>query len=226
MEVYKTEEEQLEAFKRWLRDNGRQVLLGILTAAVVAFGIYSWQQRQMHQREAASIAYENLLHAARQLDAQNDNDTLATAQHLADSLKSDFANSAYAQFAALFNAKIAVQQNDLARAESELRWVLDHKPVQEIKATTQLRLARVLHAKGDDNGALALLDGDVGSYGAAYLQLRGDIELARGNIGASKAAYAKAQELERKMTTPINDPLLDMKLRDLQAGEPTPEQGA
>jgi predicted negative regulator of RcsB-dependent stress response len=58
------------------------------------------------------------------------------------------------------------------------------------------------------------------------LQLRGDIELARGNIDASKAAYAKAQELERKMTTPINDPLLDMKLRDLQAGEPTPEQGA
>lgn len=227
MEVYRTEEEQLEAIKRWLRDNGRQVVLGILTAAVVAFGVYSWQQRQLHQREAASVAYENLLHAANQLDVQANSDTIATARHLADSLKTDFPNLAYAQFAALFNAKIAIQQNDLAGAESELRWVLDHKPSPEIKATTQLRLARVLHAKGDDNAALVLLDGnDVGSYGGAYMQLRGDIELARGNIEASKTAYEKAQELERKMATPVNDPLLDMKLRDLQVGEIPSAQGA
>jgi predicted negative regulator of RcsB-dependent stress response len=227
VEVYKTEEEQFEALKRWLRENGRQLLLGVLTAAVAAFGVYSWQQRQIHQREAASVMYENLLQSVRQLETQSDSEKIATARHHADTLKKDFENSSYAQFAALFNAKLAVQQNDLPRAEAELRWVLEHKPSPEIKAITQLRLARVLHAKGEGDAALALLEEkNAGSYAAAFMQVRGDIELARGNADAAKTAYQKARDLERAMTTPVNDPLLEMKLRDLQPEEKAAEQGA
>jgi hypothetical protein len=45
--------------------------------------------------------------------------------------------------------------------------------------------------------------------------LKGDIASASGDFAAARAAYEKAQELERKQTNPINDPLLEMKLRDL-----------
>lgn len=228
MEVYKTEEEQLEALKKWFRDNGRHLITGALVAAVAAFGIYSWQQRQQHRADTASLEYQNLLQAARIIDANamsgaatdanKRKEQLATARHLAETLKTEFESSTYAQFAALLKAKLAVDENDLAQAETELQWVLKHKPSADIKALTQLRLARVLHAKGDDNAALAQLDeAAAGGFASAYLQLKGDIAQARGDIEAARAAYLRAQELEKKMSSPISDPVLEMKLRDLPA---------
>jgi predicted negative regulator of RcsB-dependent stress response len=216
VEVYQSEDEQVEALKRWFRENGRSLLIGALAAGLLVFAAYSWQLRQQRQQEAASVDYQNLIEAMQQLENKSTPEALATARHLADTLKTDFGSTAYAQFAALFNAKLAVQNNDLAQAEAELRWVLDHKPAQEIKLLAQLRLARVLHAKGDNAGALALLDdSNAGGYAAAFLQMKGDIANAGGDYSAARSAYEKAQELERKQANPVNDPLLDMKLRDL-----------
>jgi predicted negative regulator of RcsB-dependent stress response len=220
--AYQTEEEQVEALKAWFRDNGRHLLIGMLVAAVAAFGIFSWQQRQQHRAETASVDYQNLLDAIRAIDTNagdvaKSKEQLATARHLAETLKTDFESSTYAQFAALLKARLAVEENDLAQAESELKWVIEHKPAAEIKALAKLRLARVLHAKGDNAGALAQLDEkSAGSYASAYFQLKGDIAQANGDIEAARAAYVRAQELEKQMSSPINDPLLDMKLRDLQ----------
>ncbi len=216
MEVYQSEDEQIEALKKWFRENGRAVLTGVLVAGLMVFAGFSWQQRQHRQQETASIDYQNLIEAIQQLENKSTPEGLATARHLAETLKSDFSSTTYAQFAALFKTKLAMQNNDLAQAETELRWVLEHKPATEIKLLTQLRLARVLHAKGDNAGALALLDENTaGGYAAAFLQLKGDIANASGDVAAARSAYEKAQELERKQTNPVNDPLLEMKLRDL-----------
>lgn len=228
---YQSEEEQVEALKKWFRDNGRHLVTGMLVAAVAAFGIFSWQQRQQHRADTASVDYQALLQAMRAINTDADANKLkeqfATARHLAETLKTDFESTTYAQFAALFKAKLAVDENDLAQAETELKWVLEHKPVAEIKALTQLRLARVLYAKGDNDGALAQLDEkSAGSYASAYLQLKGDIAQARGDLEAARAAYVRAQELEKEMSSPINDPLLDMKLRDLQIAPNTAPDSA
>ncbi|HSB97208.1 MAG TPA: tetratricopeptide repeat protein [Spongiibacteraceae bacterium] len=220
MEVYQSEDEQVEALKKWFRENGRAVLTGLALVGLLVFGGYSWQQRQHRQQELASVDYQNLIQAIQQLETKATPEALATARHLADTLKTDFSSTTYAQFAALFKAKMAVQSNSLDDAEAELRWALAHKPAAEIKLLTQLRLARVLHAKGDNAGALALLDETTaGGYASAFLQMKGDIANASGDFVAARGAYEKAQELERKQTNPVNDPLLDMKLRDLAAGD-------
>lgn len=225
MQVYTTEDEQVEAIKGWLREHGRHVVTGVVIAAVAAFGVYSWKQRQSHQTASASIEYQSLLHAAQQAEANPTKETLASAQHFADSLKNDFTGTTYAQFAALFKAKLAVQNNDLAQAETELRWVLEHKPSADIKALTNLRLARVILAKGDTAAAQALLDDkDAGSYAAGYAQLRGDIALSAGDNDRARAEFEKAQQLESKMSQPANDPLLEMKLRDLQPADKKPTE--
>jgi predicted negative regulator of RcsB-dependent stress response len=219
VEAYRSEEEQLEAIKQWLRKNGSSMVTGILLAALLVVGGYSWKQRQQQRQDAASIQYQELLAAVGGLEKAPSKEMLATAHHLADTLKTDFSGTAYAQLAALFNARLAVQDNDLAKAESELRWVLERKPKAELAELTQLRLARVLHAKGDDNGALALLDkAKPGSYASAYAQLRGDISLARGDSGAARAAYEQARALEGKLHQPVHDPVLEIKLRDLAPG--------
>jgi len=46
----------------------------------------------------------------RKLDQQPSKEMLATARHFADTLKTDFESSTYAQFAALFKARLAVQE--------------------------------------------------------------------------------------------------------------------
>jgi predicted negative regulator of RcsB-dependent stress response len=223
VQVYQSEDEQIEAVKKWFRDYGKALVTGILVAGVLVFGGYSWQQRQHNQQEVASVEYQNLMEAMRQVDIKSTPETLATAKHLADTLKKDFSATTYAQFAALFKAKLAVQESDLGAAEAELRWVLDHKPAAEIKWLAQLRLARVLHAKGDSKSALALLDENAaGGYAAAVLQVKGDIANASGDVAAARSAYQKARELESKQVNPSNDPLLEMKLRDLGVQVETP----
>jgi predicted negative regulator of RcsB-dependent stress response len=219
VEVYQSEDEQVEALKKWFRENGRALLTGVLVAGLVVFAVYSWQVRQQRAKETASIEYQSLIEAMQQLENKSTPEALATARHLADTLKTNFSATTYAQFAALFKAKLAVQNNDLAQAEGELRWVLEHKPSPEIKLLTQLRLARVLHAKGDKDAALALLDEkNAGGYAAAFLQMKGDIANASGDFNAARSAYEQAQALERKQANPVNDPLLEMKLRDLSLG--------
>lgn len=216
MQVYQTEDEQIEALKRWFREYGKVVVTGVVVAGLLVFGAYTWQQRQHHQQEVASVDYQNLIETMRMLEIKSTPETRATAKHLADTLIKDFSATTYAQFAALFKAKLAVQDADLGEAEAELRWVLEHKPLPEIKWLAQIRLARVLQAKGDSKGALALLDENAaGGYAAAVLQVKGDIANAGGDVAGARAAYQKARALEDKQANPLNDPLLEMKLRDL-----------
>ena len=218
MEVYRTEEEQLEAIKRWLRQNGPGVLVGILVVVVAGLGWTTWQQRHHGQLEAASVQYQSLLEAVRQLDRAPTPELQTTARHLADTLRKDYEGTTYAQFAALLRARLAVQDKDLAGAESELRWVLDQKPDAALAEIVRYRLARVLHAKGDDDVALKLVgEGAAGGYAHAFEKLRGDILLGRGDAAGARAAYEKAQQLQNKLEQPVNDPLLEIKLQDLQA---------
>jgi predicted negative regulator of RcsB-dependent stress response len=226
VQVYQTEDEQVEELKKWFRENGRALASGLLLAAALVFAGFTWQQRQQHQAEAASAQYQALIQGLRQLEMTQTPEALKTANFLADTLKKDFSSTVYAQFAALFKARLAVQGNDLGAAETELRWVLDHKPADEIKALTQLRLARVLYAKGDSKAAVALLDGlSSGAYAASAEQLKGDIANASGDFDGARSAYQKAQELEQKQANPVNDPALEMKLRDLSQELP-PAAGA
>lgn len=218
MEVYKTEEEQLEQLKAWLRENGRSIVLGIVVALAAVFGWRGWQSHQQQQVLTASAQFQGLLESVRQLEQADPGATgqLATANTLADGLKRDFPKSTYAQLAALLKAQLAVAAGDLAQAEQELSWVLAQKPTDEFAALTRLRLARVLLAAGKGDEALAQLR-DGGSYEFAYEQVRGDVLNAKGDVAGARAAYQRSQELAAAMRQPLSDPLLDLKLRDLEA---------
>lgn len=220
MEVYKTEEEQLEQLKAWIRENGRSIVLGVVVALAVVFGWRGWQSHQRTQVETASVQYQTLLESVRQLEQSMEPtpEQLATANTLADGLKRDFPQSTYAQLAALLKTQLAVSGGDLTVAEQELNWVLAQKPAAEIAVLARLRLARVLHAAGKHDEAMAQLH-DGGSYAFAYEQVRGDILQAKGDITGAREAYTRSQELAAALKSPMSDPLLDLKLRDL---EPAP----
>ncbi len=210
--MYDTDEEQIEALKKWWNKNGNFVITAIVLFLVLYFGISYYQSSTLKTKEAASDIYQELVELTN-TNALSEVDK-AEAGALIATLKSEFSDSTYAVFAALQSAKFAVDEDDLETAKTELQWALDAKPDEGLDAVVRKRLARVTFALGDAEGALALLNvEEVGAYEASYEEIKGDIYFAQGDKDSARAAYQKALDAAR--TNNFNRPVLEMKLDNL-----------
>ncbi len=207
MDVYKTEEEQVEAIKKWWKENGKSIIAGVVIGITAIFGWRAYNTHVAKQAEAASKLYEQMMVASRSNDIEN-------IKVYADRIVADFDSTTYAVFAKLMLAKLAAETGDLATAESELRWVLAHNSQNEIDHITRLRLARVLIARDELEKAHDLLDTEkTGSFTARYKELRGDIYVKQGKIVEARQAYEQA--LINSVATEDAQSLLQMKLDNL-----------
>ncbi len=190
METYRTEEEQVEALKKWWDENGRSTIAAVVLALAAGFGWQGWQGYQRDQAEAASLLYEEMMQSVGQSAEGSQTDALKT---LGERLKADYPSSTYAQFAALHLARIAVVDGRLEDAESELRWVLTQSPATEVALLAELRLARVKAARGEAQAALDILAAaEPGAYASAYAEAEGDVYLDMGDTAKAIAAYERA----------------------------------
>lgn len=223
MSVHLSEEEQLESLKRWWKDYGKTVITAIVIALVAYFGYTAWQDQKRQKAEKASEVYEQLLKLVNVEPGKTLSDSdKATAAHLASELKDANSKSMYAYSAAFFLAKIAVEENKLDAAVTELKWVLSAKPDTATEQLARLRLARVLTAQKAYTDALAQLSPEpAAAFTAEYAEARGDILKLQGDLDAARTAYEKAlaatdpQQQERFM-------LLQMKVDDLKVDSATP----
>lgn len=217
MESYRTEEEQVEALRNWWKENGRSTIVGIVLALGLGFGWQAWQQSREQAAENASLLYQQMLE---QLGAQLSPGEAATdsdkAKEIAEQIKEAYRGSVYAQFAALHLARLAVNEGRLDAAEQELRWVLSMASSgDDVHQLAQLRLARVVAAQGDPEGALAMLEGARTELVASYALTRGDILMAQGREDDARIAYETAvAALEAESPVP---PGLQEKLQYLNA---------
>lgn len=189
METYNTEEEQLEALRRWWDDNGKSIIVGVVLAVACSAGWQFWQKQNQQQREAASVIYQQLLQSEGTATAQEQG---ATAQQLLD----QFPDSSYARFAAMYLARLSVEADQLGEAQRHLRWVLSHSPTDNERDVAQLRLARVQAAAGEYDAALKILGSDKSAtYAASYAIAEGDTLMMAGREDEAKQAYQKARLL-------------------------------
>ena len=218
MAEMRTEEEQVDALKRWWQENGKTLLLTLAVALALVFGWRTWQDRQAAEAANASALYQNLVQAVSlSLRGESADAQVATAEHLAGSLKSDHEDSAYASLAALLMARVAVEQGQLDEALAQLEWVLSHEPADAQRIVATLRKARIMGEQGQGSEALALLDTlEPGSFEASYQELRGDLLLSGGKTTEARDAYRLAAQAAE--TAGVR-PLLTMKLENLTAEE-------
>jgi predicted negative regulator of RcsB-dependent stress response len=193
VEQYRTEEEQVEALRRWWKENGLSTIAAIAIALAAGFGWQAWQAHDVQKEEQASDLYQAMLRAF----GTQDSSVEVQGADLAEQIKGEFSGTTYAQFAALHLAAQAVRQNNLSEAEAQLRWVLGKASRgSDTVQIAQLRLARVLAASGDADQALEILDSaDPGPYGASYAVARGDILLAAARANEARDAYTVAMTL-------------------------------
>lgn len=216
-----TEEEQIEALKRWWEENGKQTILAIVLVVGGYFGWQTWTDYNAEQASAASLTYQEMLD---NFDSLNPGETLTEETQiavnlLADKLKAEYSGTQYAVYAALTKAKLAVEANDLDAAVSELQWAMDN--ADEVSAfVARLRLARVEAARGDLDKALQLVQGiDAGEMKSAFEEAKGDFYLEQGNSAAAYTAYQSALAIEATGDNSVRA-LLELKIGLVQPVEP------
>ena len=220
---YRTEEEQVEALKRWWQENGKSVLIGIGLALALIYGWKAWQGYQQGINETVSGIYFDLVDAVQVAQEKNEPASQATIGHLVDRLKAEHGDSVYALYASLLAAKQAVIGGDMELAAKQLQWVVDRSEADSaIQLIARLRLARVIFAQSNTenaDAALALVETtNAGTYTASYEEFKGDVYLHQGRIEEARLAYQKAQAETEQFGT--SNPVLTIKLNDLaQDGE-------
>lgn len=207
MTTHYEEEAEVEQLRRWWRENWMALAGGLVLGLAGIFGWEFWQNARTAEAEHASRVYEDL----KRLPAERPERAAELWQHLS----TDFAGTPYAAQGALLLAAQAVARQDWAEAQAKLEWVRGHADDPGLKKIATLRLARVLWQLDKPDDALKLLDvADDDAFASLYQELRGDIQYAKGDRDAARAAWQKAVELGP--TGPGRDGL-QRKLDDLGA---------
>ena len=168
VEIYNTEEEQVQAIKQWWKENSFSIIAGIVIGIAVLSGYNYWIKNKQSQAQQASVIYSQILSSS---DDKANNTEI---------LKSDFSNTPYAALAGLLLAKDYVNGSDTDKAVSELKWVIENNNDDAIQHIAQQRLARVYLSQDKIEDAETLIKGIKASgFSAAYNEIRGDINLAK-----------------------------------------------
>jgi predicted negative regulator of RcsB-dependent stress response len=198
------EQEQLEEFKAWWKDN-RNFILGSLIVAVVTIGGWrGWQYYHHNQSTQAAMLYSEFVKQLEGNDAGRVNDAAAAVMDR-------FGSTAYASRAALLAAQVNEHDKDATRAKAQLQWVIDHAGEAELRDVARLRLASLLLDEAKYAEAISLLNVEhSASFDGLYGDLRGDVLSAQGKPEEARSAYKLA--LEKTDPKSMYRNLIQMKL--------------
>lgn len=204
MDQFNSEEEQIEAIKKFWKENGIPIIFGAVLGLGGLWGWRFYSEQQLISQEKASDAYNT---AMEQL-ARNDGDVTPVTSFIEANQ-----DSAYSVMAALQLAKEAVERKDLAEAEKQLIWASDNVDDASLKDLSLVRLARVQSELNKLEEAKTTLDKVVSeSFKAQVYSVKGDVLVKQEQYAAAQESYTKALEL-----TEGNQSLLQMKIDHLNS---------
>jgi predicted negative regulator of RcsB-dependent stress response len=210
----RSEEEQWESLKRWLRENVPFILGLVAVGLIVIFGWRWWQGHSDEEALEANVAYDQILLT---LDSGKVEEGLAQLE----TLRKEHPKSGYVSAGDLAAAKVYVMANDLDKAVQRLERVMKESRDEQLRPIAQLRLARVLTAQGQYDKALSTLGAPpTGPHQSAFHEARGDVLFAKGDRAAALAEYEAAKNALPEAHAGVNGvgELLDLKINDLRAG--------
>jgi predicted negative regulator of RcsB-dependent stress response len=218
MDYLKTDEEQGEALKRWLAQNGLGLLVAIAVGVGSVLGYQHWQQYQINQQSDAAGRYQELIELSAVDFAEQDTD--ADYERLlivADSLRQSHAGSNYAALGAGIVAAQAVERGDFDLAVSQLTYAEAELELPELKAMASLRLARLELELGEGDAALNRVRSiSAEFFKGSYSELEGDILVALDKPLEARDAYLEAQTALTEAG--LNTAVVDLKLSALPEG--------
>ncbi len=204
MDIYQTEEQQVEAIKGYWAENGNMIIAGIVLGFVGFIGFNYYKDNKLADELAVSDSYQTLIESSAK-------DSKAFSENAAKFINENSTTS-YASLTALALAKEAASIKDWAVAQTQLSAAIASAPTDGIKGIASLRLARVQIELAQYEKALTTLDKPLPeSFTAAVEEIKGDTYLLQGKKELARNAYQVAIAADGL----AGSPGLQMKLDDL-----------
>ncbi len=202
VEEYSTEEQQVEAIKKFWKENGTSIILG---AVIGLGGLWGWRyynEERIAAQEQASEQYEQAV-----IQLVEGEQGYQTAKQFV----SENPDNHYAALAALQLAQQAVDAGNLDDAATQLQLAAEKAGVDALAGVARIRLARVQLQQQAYDDAMATLDKVTNeSYRSLVLELKGDVYVAQEKPEQARSAYSEALQLN------AGNNLLKLKLDNLQ----------
>ena len=207
MSVYMTEEEQLQAIKKWwlCYNTPILVLLSLIMLSVAGYRYWSWHNEKTLIQ--ASTVYERLMVSF----SEHKNKEVRS---YANQLINNYDQTVYADVARMTLAKIEVAKDQDEKAKQLLNEVVNHTTVPAFKQIAKIRIARLLVAQKSFDQALNQLSViDDSAYMTIVNELKGDIFVEKGDYQQAIKSYKQA--ISEAKTHGIGNLFLEMKTNEL-----------
>ncbi len=187
MEEFESEDQQIEAIKKWWKENGASLVLGL---GIGVGALLGWREYMSYQTDHSAEASD--IYQAVQIQVANNR--LDDAHiNKADIIRNEYSDTPYAALVSMTQAKYEYENNDVDSALMHLRWASENSTEIDVQHVAKLRLARILIAQNKyDEAEAALLTDHPAGFTAGYEELKGDLYVAKGEIAQARVAYDKA----------------------------------
>ncbi len=207
MEIYDSEQEQIDALKKWWKDNGKTMVVGVVLGLGGVLGWSSWQNYTATQESRASSMFNQVVNDAGQ-------ELAPKVGEQGEQLVREFPDSGYAIYTKLLLAASAYKSGDVAAAKAHLEWVEQHGKRDAFVEIAKIRLAKVVADDKEFDRALGLLDEvKLQAYDLTVLETRGDLLVESGKDDEAAKAYRQA--LGSADISPRTRSRIQLKLDDL-----------
>jgi predicted negative regulator of RcsB-dependent stress response len=211
VEIYQTEEQQVEAIKGYWQQNGNTIIAGIALGFAGFIGFNLYQDNKLEEELAVSDSYQALI--------EQSGKESKTFSADAEKFITENANSSYVSLSALAMAKESASHKDWPLVQKQLTTAIASAPSEGVKAIASLRLARVQVQLEQYTEALATLSAPLpASFLAAIEEIKGDAYLQQGKKDLARNAYQAAISADGLSTSPS----LQIKFDDLAQASTLP----
>ncbi|CAC9542703.1 hypothetical protein [uncultured Gammaproteobacteria bacterium] len=200
IEVGKTEEEQAEQIKKWIKGNALQIIAGVALGFSGIWGFDYYDNQQYKKAIQARIHYLSVA-----INPSNIKDL--------NTLNEQYADSPYTQQATLVAAKQAANKGDYQGALDYLLPLANSKD-EFTMHTVKLRIANLHLEMGNADQALLILNDNTNKeFSALYNHIKGDAYFAKNDLPAAKKHYQLASSKLSYKSELKN--LIEIKLNDI-----------
>jgi len=204
VEIYQTEEQQVDAIKGYWEENGNMIIAGIVLGFAGFIGFNYYKDSKLADELAISNSYQTLIE-------NSVTDKKAFSENAAKFIDENPSTS-YASLTALALAKEAASNQEWSTAEVQLQSAIESAPTDGIKGIATLRLARVqIQLEQYENAFETLANPLPESFTAAVEEIKGDTYVLQDKKELARNAYQVAIAADGLASSPG----LQMKLDDL-----------
>jgi len=180
--------EQEKLVKDWIKNNWFTITLGIVLGLGSVFGFNFYKGHQQKQRFEIANQYKSYTD---QMELSH----FKEARSILAKMQTDTGTSFYIIEGHLLLAKEFVNKNELEKAATELKSVIDMKSDQLMTEFVKLRLARVYNAMAMHDDALSLTNSiTIESFLSIAKEIEGDALVAKGEYEKAVSAFENAVE--------------------------------